>query len=129
VLSTVLMILVTIIGMSVLFGFFVNYAKDFQVGSGSAVRESLVIEDVCFNGTRHAEVWVYNVGKIDLTVSAVYVDDKLVSSFVAVDVAVGEHEVLMLNSGDLNFYANGIYDLRIVTSRGSAYEGRYKWEA
>jgi len=125
VLSTVLMILVTIIGMSVLFGFFVNYAKDFQVGSGSAVRESLVIEDVCFNGTRHAEVWVYNVGKIDLTVSAVYVDDKLVSSFAAVDVAVGEHEVLMLKSP---FRAGDTYDLRIVTSRGSAYEGLYKWE-
>jgi len=126
VLSTVLMILVTIIGMSVLFGFFVNYAKDFQLGSGSAVRESLVIEDVWFiKGADQAQVAVYNVGKIDLTVSAVYVDDKPVF-FAAVDVAVGDHEVLMLDS---EFRVGDTYDFKVVTSRGSAYEGLYKWEA
>ena len=97
VLSAVLMIMVTIIGMSVLFAFFVNYAKDFQLGSGSAVRESLVIEDVWFINEQPAQVWVYNVGKIDLTVSAVYVNDRPVSSFAAVDVAVGAHELLLLN--------------------------------
>jgi flagellin-like protein len=127
VLSTVLMILVTIIGMSVLFAFFVNYAKDFQIGSGSAVRESLVIEDVWFIGDGEpAQVWVYNVGKIDLTVSAVYVNDKPASSFAAVDVAVGAREVLLLNG---SFDVGATYDLRIVTLRGSAYEGRYQWEA
>jgi hypothetical protein len=111
----------------VLFAFFVNYAKDFQIGSGSAVRESLVIEDVWFIGDGEpAQVWVYNVGKIDLTVSAVYVNDKPASSFASVDVAVGAREVLLLNG---SFDVGATYDLRIVTLRGSAYEGRYQWKA
>jgi len=129
VLSTVLMILVTIIGMSVLFAFFVNYAKDFQVGSGSAVRESLVIEDVWFNDDAdQIEVWVYNVGKVDLKVTSVFIDDKRVSVGAGSDaeVSVGEHAKLNL---PCSFDVGGTYDFKIVTARGSVYEGRYRWEA
>jgi flagellin-like protein len=129
VLSTVLMILVTIIGMSVLFAFFVNYARDFQLGSGSAVRESLVIEDVGFiKGTNQVEVWVYNVGKVDLKIAAFYIDDSWASIDSGSDVAisVGEHGMLTVSS---DFVLNGVYDFKIVTERGSAFEGRYAWQA
>ena len=129
VLSTVLMILVTIIGMSVLFAFFVNYAKDFQVGSGSAVRESLVIEDIwIIEGKNRAEVSVYNVGKVDLTITSAYINDNRVpiDSGSDGDVDVGKHGKLNL---PYDFVLGNIYDFKIVTSRGSAYEGHYRWEA
>jgi flagellin-like protein len=128
VLSTVLMILVAITGMSLLFAFFVNYARDFQLGSGSAVRESVVIEDVCFNSTSHVEVWVYNVGKVDFKITTVYINDKQASIASGSDVAVsvGKHGKLMVSS---DFALGGIYDFKIVTERGSAFEGRYAWQA
>ncbi|MEM2129749.1 MAG: archaellin/type IV pilin N-terminal domain-containing protein [Candidatus Bathyarchaeia archaeon] len=127
VVTTVLMILVAIIGMSLLFAFFVNYARDFQLGSGSAVLESLVIEDVWFRNATYAEIWVYNVGKVPCKVTSVYVND-LFAALVedsAFDVAVGAHGLLRLNG---EFAVGGDYTIKVVTSRGSAFEGRYAWE-
>jgi len=127
VVSAVLMILVVMIGMSLLFAFFVNYARDFQTGSGSAVLESMVIEDVWFNGTSRVEVWVYNVGKVDLEVAAFYINDERASIDSGSDVAVsvGEHGKLTVSS---DFSLHNIYDFRMVTTRGSAFEGRYVWQ-
>jgi flagellin-like protein len=119
VVSTVLMILVVIIGMSVLFAFFVNYTRDFQTGSGSAVLESMVIEDVSFHTTGGAQVWVYNVGKVSFTINSVYVNDQNVGfSPSSLEIAPGQHRMITIpaSSGDI---------IKIVTARGSAFEGRY----
>jgi flagellin-like protein len=116
VVSAVLMILVVMIGMSVLFAFFVNYTRDFQTGSGSAVLESLVIEDVSL--TSPTQVWVYNVGKVRFTITSVYVNDQFDSN-PNLEVAPGQHRnitVASAHSGDT---------IKIVTARGSAFEGRY----
>jgi flagellin-like protein len=131
VLSTVLMILVTIVGMSVLFAFFVNYARDFQLGSGSAVRESLVMEDVWFiQGENRVEVYVYNVGKVNFKIAAFYVNDKWepFSSDPEGVVPVGDYAVLSVSPEDLYFLWDRTYDFKIVTERGSAFGGSYKWE-
>jgi flagellin-like protein len=118
VVSTVLMILVVIIGMSVLFDFFVNYTRDFQTGSGSAVLESMVIEDVSFTGSNGAQVWVYNVGKVSFTITSVYVNDQFA---VNPDLAIapGHHEMIPVGS------AFSGCTIKIVTARGSAFEGMY----
>jgi flagellin-like protein len=118
VVSTVLMILVVIIGMSVLFDFFVNYTRDFQTGSGSSVLESMAIEDVWFKGSA-AEVWVYNVGKVSFTINSVYVNDQKTSFEPSSrEIAPGQHGMITIpaSSGDI---------IKIVTARGSAFEGRY----
>lgn len=118
VLSTVLMILVVIIGMSALFGFFVNYARDFQTGSGSAVLESMVIEDAWFTKPEGPQIWVYNVGKVSLKITSVYVNDQLDSS-PNIEIEAGQHQPIMVNS------AYSGCTIKIVTARGSAFEGRY----
>jgi flagellin-like protein len=117
VVSTVLMILVVIVGMSVLFDFFVNYTRDFQTGSGSSVLESMVIEDVSFSPTQ-TQVWVYNVGKVSFTITSVYVNDQFAVN-PNLEIALGQHRMITIgpaNSGDI---------IKIVTARGSAFEGRY----
>ncbi len=117
-LSTVLMILIVIIGMSVLFGFFVSYVHDFQTGSGSAVLESMVIEDVWVQPDSSAQIWVYNVGKIDFTITSVYVNDQRAGfSPSSLEVAPGEHGMITLSSA----YSGS--NIKIVTLRGSAFEG------
>jgi flagellin-like protein len=115
VVSTVLMILVVIIGMSVLFAFFVNYTRDFQTGSGSAVLESLVIEDISNQG----EVWVYNVGKVNFTITSVYVNDEFAVN-PDLEVAPGQHGMITIPN-----FAYSRCIIKIVTARGSAFEGSY----
>jgi len=51
VLSTILMIVIVVIGMTIAFGFFVNYVRDFQAGRGSSVLELIQMEDVWFKST------------------------------------------------------------------------------
>ncbi len=46
VIATVLMIMVTMAGMAILFGFVISYSDSYKSGVGSSVMESLVIEDV-----------------------------------------------------------------------------------
>jgi flagellin-like protein len=118
VVSTVLMILVVIIGMSLLFDFFVNYTRDFQTGSGSAVLESMVIEDVSFSPTQ-TQVWVYNVGKVNFTITSVYVNDQNAGFEPSrVEIALGQHGMITIGSANRG-------TIKIVTARGSAFEGRY----
>jgi FlaG/FlaF family flagellin (archaellin) len=137
VLAAVMMILVASIGMSVLFAFFVNYSRDFQVGSGSSVLESMTIEDVSFtSGT--AVVWVYNVGKVDFKIAAVYVDGHKVEPEL-VSVRLKGQDVTSSSSGSIpvgghgelsvpwQFASGGNYTFKVVTERGSSFEGRYKW--
>jgi flagellin-like protein len=120
VVSTVLMILVVMVGMSLLFAFFVNYTRDYQTGSGSAVLESMVIEDVWF--TSPTQVWVYNVGKVSLTITSVYVDDHLAGS-PNIEIKTGQHEMITVGS------AYSGCTIKIVTARGSTFEGTYySWQ-
>jgi FlaG/FlaF family flagellin (archaellin) len=128
VVSAVIMMLVVMIGMSALFAFFVGYSKDFQAGSGSAVLESMTVEDVWFRNQTTVEIWVYNFGKVDLTVSSVYVNDYPVAFSVAGlpdgTVVVGEHGKIVLES---SFGVGSSYRFKIVTGRGTAFEGVFTW--
>ena len=125
VVSAVIMILVVMIGMSTLFAFFINYSRDFQLGSGSAVLESMTVEDVWFRNSNTVEIWVYNFGKVNLKITDVYVDSSAVL-FAPDDlhIAIGEHEQIIVSS---SFVASGRYHFKIVTTRGTSFEGTYTW--
>jgi flagellin-like protein len=138
VIASVLMIVVAIIGMSFLFAFAINYARDFQLGSGSAVLESMVIENVWVRDSTTVWIWVYNVGKVDLEISNVFVNDYLASvKYVEqvrdgdlvrelnppFEVGVGEHVKFSVESTSLG--EDGYNLFKLVTTRGSAVEERY----
>jgi flagellin-like protein len=74
--STVILVLIVVIGMSAVFSFFVGYVSDYQSGRGSAVMELLEIEDVFFNTTDHSsvDVWLYNYGEIEVELESVFVN-------------------------------------------------------
>ena len=127
VISTVLMMLAVIIGMSLLFAFFVNYTKDFQLGSGSAVLESMTVEDVWFRDASTVEIWVYNLGKVDFNVRSVYINDLQAFSG-SVEVGVGAHGKVTVTSPPFSLTPGRAYQLRIVTERGSVVEGQYLWQ-
>jgi flagellin-like protein len=130
VLASVLMIMVAIIGMSFLFAFFVNYAADYQLGRGSAVLESMVIENVWIRDSSTVWIWVYNVGEVELEISDVFVNDFQASFTSDSDqgiVAVEGHGRLVVTPSVL-LVEHVNYVFKLVTARGSAVEGSYLWE-
>lgn len=63
VISTILMIMVVMIGMSILFGFVVYYSQTYQAGVGGSVLEYLTVEDIWMEyGDDTVKITVYNPG-------------------------------------------------------------------
>ena len=135
VVSAVIMMLIVMIGMSALFGFFVNYAADFQLGSGSSVRESMTVEDVNFVPVGRAQIWVYNVGRVDFKISTIYVNDSLFTPIL--DQVIYNGRVIVTNGSiplgahvEISVYnlpggEGDSYTFKIVTERGTSFEGVY----
>jgi hypothetical protein len=126
VISTILMIMVVMIGMSLLFAYVAVYAQNYKDGIGGAVMESLTIEDVWFTDQTTVRIWVYNAGKVDSQINAIY-DNGLVLTGAAnlnTVVKVGEHKefVATCPSG-----WQSVNNLKIVSVRGSNFEGTYGW--
>jgi hypothetical protein len=136
VISTLLMILVVMVGMSIVFGFIANYSKDYQLGSGSSVLESMTIEDVWFKSAPPSiELWVYNIGKVSFSINSnsIYVNNTLTTFTVKgqpgtqnVQIAVGGHADIIVTAPVPPVWSpNNSYYFKIVTDRGSALEGTY----
>jgi FlaG/FlaF family flagellin (archaellin) len=127
--SNILLILIIVLGMSVTFAFLTGYVTDFQLGQGSAVMELLEFEDVWFQQTDQINVTLYNYGKIDVKVLAVYLDG-LQANFTNRDsddfltLAMGGHDSIQI-SPPHPLDVTTAYKLRIVTERGSAFDGQF----
>lgn len=128
VLSTVILVLIVVLGMSVVFAFFVDYVSDYQRGRGSSVMELVEIEDVYFVGSDSVEVWLYNHGEIEVEVDAVYVDGlKMNISRFDDDFSLGLYEHKMFNVTLSGGWVSGeSYVFKFVTERGSAVEREYR---
>lgn len=142
--STVILVLIVVIGMSAVFSFFVGYVSDYQSGRGSSVMELLEIEDVFFNTTDKSsvDVWLYNYGEIEVELDSVFVNGLPVNfTFYpasarelgdfdgdgVVDILTFSHAKynlsLWVNWDDPN--AKSIHVFRFVTKRGTIVEREY----
>lgn len=136
VIATVLMILIVVLGMSILFSYFVSYTGNYQKGQGSAVSEMVQVEDVWFK-TNRIDICFYNYGQIPITVSSLYVNNVpstislnsisyangTLKSFQSIspsllEIPVGAHGNITVT----NFPTSSTYDFKIVTVRGSSFE-------
>jgi len=124
VVGTILMILVVTVGMSMAFAYFVNFVKNYQAGSGSSVMELISIEDVWFKTGGNVMVWLYNYGKVDVTVSSFYVDGQLVA-LNSITIPVGGHNDTTVHVIDPEWVAGVTHDFKFVTERGSVFESDY----
>jgi flagellin-like protein len=136
VIATVLMILVTMAGMTLLFGFVSSYSDTYKAGIGSSVMESIIIEDVSFNSTSitHAytnqtKIWVYNVGKIDAKITSIYLYGLALTNGSStfnfdIPVKVGEHVSITVQQPPV-WVSGATYDFIINTLRGSKFEAKF----
>jgi len=127
VLSTVILVLIVVIGMSFIFAFFVDYVRDYQQGRGSSVMELLEIEDVYFVANNTVEVWLYNYGEIDLEIDAVYVNGlSMNATTLYTDWILDpyDHEKFIVTLV-YDWEPNSSYYFKFVTVRGSSVERSY----
>jgi hypothetical protein len=124
VVSTLLMILVVMVGMGLLFAYLTTYVANYQAGSGSSVLESMMVEDVWFKNSNQVEIWVYNIGKVGFTITNIYVNGTPPVIFTVNEdsgqsvIPVGGHADVLITLSQP--WGNGVaYSFKIVTSRGS----------
>ncbi len=136
VIATVLMIMVTMIGMTLLFAFVSVYSDNYKAGVGSSVMESITIEDIwllnptssSYNNT--VIVSLYNVGKVDSLVNSVYVNGLALtasdgSTNLNIPVKVGEHVTISADYTK-NWESRNNYNFKISTKMGSNFNMDYK---
>jgi flagellin-like protein len=137
VIATVLMILVTMAGMSILFGFVISYSDSYKKGVGSSVSESLIIEDVWLSpgslrydsDSEHTvQLSVYNVGKVDSTITSTYVNGLALTRNGNLNlkehIAVGHHLNISLNWNQA-WIEGQEYTFRVSTLSGSNFDMKY----
>lgn len=127
VLSTVILVLIVVIGMSAIFSFFVDYVTNYQRGRGSAVKELLEIEDVYFADVNVVEVWLYNYGDIDLEVDAAYVNGLSVNLiYFHADWTLNPSQHKRFNvTLNADWVPNLSYTFKFITVRGKTVERAY----
>jgi flagellin-like protein len=133
VIATVLMILVTMAGMSILFGFVISYSDAYKAGVGSSVMESLTIEDIWISPNSptynsQVQIYVYNVGKVDSTITSAYVNGIALTKNgnlnLKESIPIGQHLNITLNWNQ-PFVGGQQYTFRISTLSGSNFDITY----
>jgi flagellin-like protein len=134
VIATVLMIMVTMAGMTILFGFVISYSDGYKAGVGSSVLESLTIEDIWLSPhsisyNSEVQISVYNVGKVDSTITSAYVNGLALTKNSNLNlkesITVGQHLIITLNWNQ-PFARGQQYTFRISTQSGSNFDITYK---
>ncbi len=134
VIATVLMIMITMAGMAILFGFVISYSDAYKAGVGSSVMESLTIEDIWISPSsvpdplHTVQLSVYNVGKVDSTITSAYVNGLALTKDgnlnLKESIIVGQHLTVTLNWNQP--FAHGQkYTFRISTQSGSNFDITY----
>jgi len=134
VIATVLMILVTMAGMAILFGFVISYSDAYKKGVGSSVMESLTIEDIWISppslpvSSHPVQLSIYNVGKVDSTITSAYVNGLALTKSGILNlkesITIGQHINITLNWNQA-FSHGQQYTFRISTLSGSNFDITY----
>ena len=110
VLSSLLLTVIAVAGMSIA----VTATYVITDGLHDNMGERLIIEDVWFNGDQ-VSLYVRNVGKVQLNVAAVYVNDTS-RSFTALELEENEHGWLNVTC---IWSPDAAYEIKVVTRRGT----------
>jgi len=150
VVSTILMIMVVMVGMSILFGFVVFYSQSYQAGVGGSVLEYLTVEDIWIQDAHHVQITVYNPGTqqnlgtdVDFEVTTIFVNNSPLKNnkgdlgsnpnFGTINfneednkVKAGESATFLCLWEAPKEFENGYtYTFKFVTLRGSIFEVNY----
>jgi len=146
VISTILMIVVVMVGMTILFAYVTVYANNYQTGTGSSILESMTIEDVWIQNSTYVQLTVYNTGtatnlgtNVNLEVAAIYVNNTALTTGSSsinfgYTIYAGTHFTIdaylplpPVGPWSAGFQSGNTYAFKIVTVRGSNFELQYTY--
>lgn len=119
VLSNLLLTVVAVAGMSIA----TTATYVITTNLRETMGERVIIEDVWFNPNGYISVYIRNIGKVNIHVSAVYVNHTKRSFTSPFDLEINEHGWLNIS---LSWISKSMYYIGIVTSRGTHVGGHYK---
>jgi heme/copper-type cytochrome/quinol oxidase subunit 2 len=142
IISTILMIIVVMVGMTILFAYVTVYANNYQTGTGGSILESSTIEDAWITSPHTVQLTVYNTGtatnlgtNVDLTVAAVYVNGTALTTISSTGVSTNNinfdwsipagYHISVNGYYSTGFQSGQTYEFKIVTERGSNFEVQY----
>lgn len=118
VLSNVLLMVIAVAGMSIAMTATYVITSNLRETMG----ERFVVEDVWFKTGNIIAVYIRNVGKMAIEVSAVYVNHTS-QSFSSLRLEVGEHDWLNITYA---WSSGSVYHVNIVTRRGNQVANYYE---
>ena len=124
--SNILMLALIVVLMTALFGYTVDFARNYQMKQGSARLESLVIEDVWFRDSpKRIRVTLYNNGELNVVIDSVYVNDTLCTNVDPpnLNITVGGHGTLVIY--DVDWGSGCTHKIKVITERFYSIEGEY----
>lgn len=144
IISTLLLIMIVMVGMTVVFSAVVFYSNAYQAGAGSSILESLTIEDVWILNSNYVNITVYNSGTaanlgansgVDITISGIYASGLELApsdggNFNQFVIPAGAHVTIPCEwppSTGMSFQPGYTYDFKIVTMRGSNFETQVQY--
>ncbi|MCW4002937.1 MAG: hypothetical protein NWE95_03370 [Candidatus Bathyarchaeota archaeon] len=143
VVSTILMIMVVMIGMSILFGYVAFYSQTYQAGVGGSVLEHLTVEDIWIRDEHAVQITVYNAGTranlgtdVDFEVATIFVNGSpLINvkddagsnggtiNFNEQTVEAGKSATFLCSwEAPKQFVSGQTYTFKVVTMRSSSFE-------
>jgi len=137
VIASVLMILITMIGMTLLFAFVTSYSDSYKAGVGSSVMESITVEDIWLSPhlpsyDNTVQISLYNTGKIDSVISSIYVNGSAMvnvgsaNTNLGLPIPVGKSLNVTAQWPQVqNWVTQNTYTFKINTKRGSTFEVNY----
>jgi flagellin-like protein len=137
VIASVLMILITMIGMTLLFAFVTSYSDTYKAGVGSSVMESITVEDIWLSPKSSlydntVQISLYNTGKVDSVIASIYVNGSALVTVGSTNTNLGLKIPVGLNLPVMaqwprvtNWEPKNTYTFKITTQRGSSFEVNY----
>ena len=124
VVSDVLLTVAVVVSMTLLLAWVYSYVM--YNPSKRAVQERFVIEDVWFNttdtGERVVGIYIYNYGKVEIRVDAVYIGGNRTTDYVEgwrLELYPGQHGRVIVK---FNWSPGEAYTVKVITGRGSYVE-------
>lgn len=135
IISTILMIMVVMIGMTIVFSAVVFYADNYQAKQGSSILESLTIEDVWITNAKDVQLSLYNTATpanlgtdsgLVISVATIFVNGTAlnpISNSHTIDfsnaINPGARAVICCQYSVGTFASGNTYVFKVVTGRGS----------
>lgn len=124
VIAALILVVIVVTAFGIAYGAYSSWIGAQRQGSLPQMQERLSIEDVRFNSTTTAALFITNVGKVDLKVTSIEIDGTATQTNVTLMPGSSE---LVNATYPTEFIPGETYAFRVMTDRGTSAEASAKY--